>query len=248
MSGFLGTLACTVGLHSWTDWVYVQNGACTQTRKCGRCEKQATRVQHVWKAPFYKTTKDCLQVHICQRCNQEENVGVVHQWNDWSYTHRDKCDQIRICSRCNTKDHRVVHTWKDKLEYETDHKCNVSRKCQRCGAKKDHDIAHDMNDWVLVSRYQQVRKCKHCNAEQQAVFISCQSCNGSGQKRNVCPTCKGTGTVHIVGWRKNSYTSLGWDSTSSSYPCACRGQGYTSTCDTCNGQGGQWSIKPIAIA
>ena len=183
----VASVACAMGLHKWSDWVYTKDAECHQVRKCQRCGKGTNRIEHIWGDPRYKSAADCLQVHICARCAKSENVATVHQWGQWLYDVDGKCDMTRTCEKCNKKEHKIEHPWGD-LVYERKGNCTASRECQRCRERKDRHTVHQWTAWGGASYKHEERVCKRCGEKETR-----QPCTGCEQGTTTCMGCNGRG-------------------------------------------------------
>lgn len=75
-------------------------------------------------------------------------------------------------------------------------------------------------------------------------LVPCESCSGSGGKRETCPACRGRGVQEQI--QQSFFGTM-----RTQVPCAtCRGRGYriTETCPTCKGQGRQERQEKISVS
>jgi hypothetical protein len=133
----------TQTVHAWTNYSYVADNSCEQTRKCTRCPATEKRVaDHQWSAWSYGAQDDCNQTRSCARCSAHESQ-VLHQWDAWKYAAPTTCDQVRFCRRCTTgKQLRVAtdsdHRWGSNTRVDCTH---ALRECAHCGRSKQELFA-----------------------------------------------------------------------------------------------------------
>lgn len=102
-------------------------------RRCGRCNEQENKTEHVWATPVYEAAQSCVQIRPCSRCGETTGAGTIHSWNNWNYEARGQCSQVSACSRCGIAgtQRRISHDWNDwqKSEFYA----APVQVCRRCG-------------------------------------------------------------------------------------------------------------------
>ena len=109
---------CGLGIHKWSEWVYVSDNSCDLIRHCMRCPAEETKKgEHAWGEWDYVSDNSCDLIRHCTHCPAEETKKGEHAWGEWDYVSDNSCDLIRHCMRCPAEDKKKgPHTW-SKWEY-----------------------------------------------------------------------------------------------------------------------------------
>ena len=177
--GFFGELGCFIGLHDWTTWKYIEDGACEQTRKCKRpgCNKIAKQVDHSWSDWSYERADDCTQVRHCERCDDLE-CQIRHVWDVWQYKSPTSCDQVKCCLRCNETEVKAAISLIDHQLAPTDlPRMSCTKRmgmCKRCGQPVTYDMwlapEHNWGPWERSFGNKAVRRCRDCSAKEEGAI------------------------------------------------------------------------------
>jgi ribosomal protein L40E len=132
MANVQSRLACALGFHTWSDWVYLRQRECAQWRGCRECGRDEIQVTHVWQGPKYVFDADYCQNRICRRCRAVEPIVATHQWEEWRYDSPASCHVSRACSRCNQLEEQIRHSWCGSAHYQPE-ASTESQVCVRCG-------------------------------------------------------------------------------------------------------------------
>jgi hypothetical protein len=108
----LNRTKCCVGLHAWTEWQYVKDESCEQTRHCVQCGVSQVKIRrHEFREWRYVEEKSCKQTLNCTRCSAILDERVEHDmsWDERIYTRHnvEYVDQTGRCRRCDYEDSRT---------------------------------------------------------------------------------------------------------------------------------------------
>jgi hypothetical protein len=135
-------IMCNILGHSFCEWHFIPDVACTLIRECTRCGIQVTLpVPHKFNQWQYHSEHSCQESRICQQCGKKE-VRTHHLWT----TDGDNPDYCyrRRCLRCG-----MIEELLHELEYYGETEKVI---------KKNDAGAIQWNEVAQYSNY----ICRHC--------------------------------------------------------------------------------------
>jgi len=173
---FIREVGCNVGLHDWSEWVYVSAGGCRQSSKCTRkkCKEAREQLAHSWSKWIYCGPGPCDARRTCERCGSEEKQAI-HNWDIWKRESPVSCVQVRFCRRCDLKDRERTPKSHEDHDMRPEDVPKVTcygrlGKCPRCSAwvaVPFHFPQHDWGPW-MESPKGRIRNCGSCKETERA--------------------------------------------------------------------------------
>src|SRR5271157_2661681 len=92
---FFTWLRCSLSGHEWGAWQYMEDGSCTQERRCLRCPNGVEkRDDHQWGDWELLPAETCKYARDCMRCPVGRTTTIEHAFTSMDHASH-KC---QLCS------------------------------------------------------------------------------------------------------------------------------------------------------